>query len=306
MRHLIWRYFWTINFLTIAICAFFAAKAVGNLILSQLPVVHQKHSPPPRIKTKPRHRDIKPIISRNIFCSTCKVRQEKEAAAIEKVVSNDPVPAPSNLKLIATLISKKDPKWTFALITNTTEKNTDLYTLGNQMPRGAAITEISSTKVLFRNGDQLEFLELDKGSSRRAPRKRHQRKRKRAGIPRPTSRMRELAKSIRRAGPNKWEMQRSALNKVLSNTTLIARSARIAPSVKNGKPNGFKLLRVRKGSFYSLLGMFNGDIVHAVNGHPITTPDKALEVYTKLRTASHVTLSLTRRGKPLTHEYVIR
>jgi general secretion pathway protein C len=115
-----------------------------------------------------------------------------------------------------------------------------------------------------------------------------------------------LAQGVRKLGDTKWEIQRSALNKVLGNTTLLARSARIVPSVRNGQPNGFKLYAIRPGSIYSLIGMQNGDTIHEINGHQMNTPDKALEVYTKVRNASHLSISFTRRGKPRTHDYTIR
>lgn len=87
---------------------------------------------------------------------------------------------------------------------------------------------------------------------------------------------------------------------------MLARSARIVPSARNGQPNGFKLYAIRPGSLYSLIGMQNGDTIHAINGHAITTPDKALEVYTKVRTASHLTIAFSRRGQTSTHDYTIR
>ena len=111
--------------------------------------------------------------------------------------------------------------------------------------------------------------------------------------------------SARRA-TKPWEIKRSTLEKVLSNTTLLARSARIVPSVKNGKPNGFKLYAIRPGSIYDLIGMKNGDTIHAINGHAMTTPDKALEVYTRVRNASHLNISFSRHSQTMTHDYNIR
>jgi hypothetical protein len=37
-----------------------------------------------------------------------------------------------------------------------------------------------------------------------------------------------------------------------------------------------------------------------------TSMDKALEIYTRFREANHVTISVTRRGKPMTLDYTIR
>ncbi len=74
---------------------------------------------------------------------------------------------------------------------------------------------------------------------------------------------------------------------------------RIVPSMKDGKPNGFKLYAIRSDSIAAKLGFQNGDTVHAVNGVPLTTPKKALEAYEKLKTTAVFRVSVTRRGNPV-------
>lgn len=73
--------------------------------------------------------------------------------------------------------------------------------------------------------------------------------------------------------------------------------ARIVPSFKNGEANGFKLFAIRPNSLYSKLGIQNGDIIHKINGFAINSPDKALEIYQKLKSARSIDIELTRRGK---------
>ena len=48
------------------------------------------------------------------------------------------------------------------------------------------------------------------------------------------------------------------------------------------------------------------DLIKAINGLDMSTPDKALEAYTKLKTASHLSVRLERRGEDLTLDYQIR
>lgn len=115
----------------------------------------------------------------------------------------------------------------------------------------------------------------------------------------------DYGKFITRVSTGRYRIKRSGLNKVLSDTTLLARSARIVPSVRNGVPNGFKLYAIRPGSLYTHLGFYNGDTITAVNGHSITTPDKALEVYVKMQKAQKLTIHFTRRGRPMVHRYTI-
>jgi general secretion pathway protein C len=77
------------------------------------------------------------------------------------------------------------------------------------------------------------------------------------------------------------------------------------PSFKDGKANGFKLFSIRPGSLYSKIGIQNGDVVQRINGYEMSSPDKALEIYTKLKDSKQVTVDLLRRGKPQTVDYSI-
>lgn len=63
---------------------------------------------------------------------------------------------------------------------------------------------------------------------------------------------------------------------------------------------------MRSNSFFRRIGLRNGDTVNAINGHQLTTPDKALEVYSRVRGADRITVSLTRRGTSLELTYVFR
>lgn len=306
------KYFWTLNLVTIALCALLAAKSLGHLVEANLPPAKARRiTGAPRgldqSMVTPHSRDITPILARNIFCSTCEKvvdTSNPNRPEDQEPNSDEPVKTSLNLKLIATLVSTEDKAWSFAAIVDASQEKTGLFAIGSKVPGDATVTDIMDRRIMLLNGGRNEYLDLDTGdqpqtSAAPPPRVSLSSKRKMPG-------MEAISKGIRKVGEGKYEIQRSALNKVLANTTLLARSARIVPSVRNGKPNGFKLYAIRPGSLYSLLGMYNGDTINAINGHPITTPDKALEVYTKLRNASHVSISFTRRGKASTHEYTIR
>jgi len=315
MTIIIRKYFWTLNLLTIALCALLAAKSVGHLVEANLPEVKARRasSPPPALEQSmigAGVRDISPILARNIFCSTCAPAQETstEAKSGEGGPPGDPahdapIKTTLNLKLIATLVSVEDKAWSFAAIEDVAETKSRLFAIGSRLPGDATVTDILDRRVLLLNGNRNEFLDLDSGDQPESTSPEPM-----VSIQRPTMMpgMESISQGIRKVGDSKYEIQRSALNKVLANTSMLARSARIVPSVRNGKPNGFKLYAIRPGSLYSLLGMTNGDTINAINGHPITTPDKALEVYTNLRSASHVAIAFTRRGATVTHEYNIR
>lgn len=127
-----------------------------------------------------------------------------------------------------------------------------------------------------------------------------------AGRPAPRARpgddaelRRAIRDGVREKSPRHRVLDRALLDRILANPAALARSARVIPSIKDGKPNGFKLYGIRPGSFPAALGFRNGDTITAVNGMDLTTPDKALEIFAKLREARRLLVAVTRRGKPI-------
>jgi len=116
----------------------------------------------------------------------------------------------------------------------------------------------------------------------------------------------EMDKGIKKITENTYEIQRSTLESVLGNMSLLSRSARIVPEIRDGKAAGFRLYSVRPDGPFALIGMQNGDVISSINGLEITSPEKALEVYAKLKSASHLSLGLERNGAKVTKEYSIR
>ncbi|MFH1810871.1 MAG: type II secretion system protein GspC [Pseudomonadota bacterium] len=110
---------------------------------------------------------------------------------------------------------------------------------------------------------------------------------------------------IKQLSENSYEIAQSEVDATLSNLNTIATQARIVPSFQDGKANGFKLFSIRPGSLYAKIGIKNGDVIQRINGYEISSPDKALEIYTKLKDSKNVTVDLLRRGKPQSLEYGI-
>ncbi|MEI7706441.1 MAG: type II secretion system protein GspC [Deltaproteobacteria bacterium] len=108
---------------------------------------------------------------------------------------------------------------------------------------------------------------------------------------------------IRKTSENKYEVKRAVLDGTLSNLNSVATQARIVPSFKNGVANGFKVFSIQPNSFYSSIGVENGDVIQKINGYEMNSPDKALEIYQKLREAKHVTVDIERNGQVVRKEY---
>lgn len=263
----------------------------------------------------------------------------------QKTSSVDPdaeaVPTSLNIKLIATTVFIP-AEWSLAQIEDLSAKNTGIYSVNscdpnqraaptaesdadddeggeaesaevvvrsverpapcNRLLDTATITAIETTRVVFINEQtqQKEFIAF--GAEPKAgrpviasakPRARH---RGRGG---PTG------KGIHKVGANSYEIDQEEIDATLSNLNSIATQARIVPSFKDGQANGFKLFSIRPGSLYSKIGIKNGDVVQRINGYEISSPDKALEIYSKLKNSKQITVDINRRGKNQTLDYSI-
>lgn len=108
-----------------------------------------------------------------------------------------------------------------------------------------------------------------------------------------------LLDTIEKIDDTHVKLPKATVDALLADPASVAKGARVVPAIKNGKPNGFKLYAIRPSSLYARLGLMNGDTIAAANGEDVTTPDKALEVYTKLKSATELKLDVVRRGQPL-------
>jgi general secretion pathway protein C len=115
-----------------------------------------------------------------------------------------------------------------------------------------------------------------------------------------------LDRGLRRIDDTHFALDAEIIDKLLANPMVFAKGVRVVPTVKDGKPAGFKLYALRPGSLFARLGMVNGDTLAAINGMSLTSADKALEIYTRLRDAKTMTLDIDRRGTPITVTLTIK
>jgi hypothetical protein len=96
-----------------------------------------------------------------------------------------------------------------------------------------------------------------------------------------------------------YKISQEVVDEILADPADTARGARVVPSIKDGKPNGFKFYAVRPTSLYAAIGIMNGDTLTAANGMALDDFEKVLEVYSAVRDARRLELAITRRGKDL-------
>ncbi len=116
----------------------------------------------------------------------------------------------------------------------------------------------------------------------------------------------DIGEGIVKTGENTYGVPRAAVDGALNNLSELATQARVVPAFEGGKAVGFKLFSIKPGSLYSKIGLQNGDVINRINGYEMSSPEKGLEVYSKLKDSTNITVDVKRRGKPMTLDYAIQ
>ena len=316
METLLRKYLWAIDLVVIAICATFAgraaaraaATAVETSLLKGAPVAKRApRAAAPATAQAVYSKEVEEILKRNIFCSTC----PPILGSPEGATDTGPPPPPPlqktamNVKVLAIMFAPPpaDPRWSIAIIRDNDDKSTGPYSIGSKL-RDATIEDIQEARVFLDYGggrhEYIDLLDLPQA----AP-----------GTPQPAAApavasndplAAEMDKGIKKTGEHSYEVQRSTVDALLGNMGALAKGARIVPETRDGKAAGFRLFSIRPDGPFAKIGRQNGDVISASNGLDMSSPDKALEVYTKLKTANHLSVAVERNGQKITKDYNIR
>jgi general secretion pathway protein C len=304
------KYLWAVNLAVIALCAMFLARATSTKVGTKLvagaggAVPKKVSRPTPASVAAPVYtKQVEDILKRNIFCSAC-----PPILAVEKPEGEPGPAAPPplqrtslSLKLLAIMWAPPpaDPRWSVAVIRDNDAKSSGPYNVGSKI-REATIDDIDDQKVyLDFGGGRREYLDLLDRPVAATPAP--------VAAAAPTDPFAaELDKGIKKTGEHNYEVQRGTIDSLLGNMGALAKGARIVPETRDGKSAGFRLFSIRPDGPFAKIGLQNGDVVSAINGLEMTSPDKALEVYTKLKTANHLSVALERNGQKITKDYNIR
>jgi general secretion pathway protein C len=237
------------------------------------------------------------IVANNVFCPSCRPSPPGAAAAEDQASPGLPQ-TQQPVALLATMESK-DPLASMATILDTERDRTGVFGVNDQIRPGVFVAGISRGAVVLRTSGTLEAL----GFGRPEPPKP---KPKPKSKPKPGSREIPGAREAITCNGNACTVDRKFVEALLANPRMLARQARLLPSVKDGETHGFRLSRVRRGTLPRLLGLKSGDTLLAVNGTNLDSMDQAISLYAKLRRASDLSLTVERKGKVFQKQLSIR
>lgn len=297
----------------IACAAYFQATAMSSLLAEEW-----MRGGPPAPTSLPRFREGQPepephvtsaasILARNPFDSVTgpldRAPPPPESEAMPLVT--DPYDDPECDTVRALLVvASDDPRWSFVALAAAGQP-TRLRREGDEVA-GRTVYAIAWDRVwLIEDGARCQA-RIGSKVAVPPPKARPPARRPGAAKPARGALPPAIASKIRAISEREFEVDRSVVDHVLENQADLMRSARVRPVKQDGKVAALQLLRVQPGSLLGTLGMKTGDRLRSINGFDLTDPQKALEAYARLRSASDLVIAVQRGGKDMTIDIHLR
>lgn len=116
----------------------------------------------------------------------------------------------------------------------------------------------------------------------------------------------EEGEGIRKIGPNSYEIDQTELDKAFSNVAKLMTDAKAIPKTDaNGHIAGFEIVYMKAKSLFEKIGIEKMDLLTRINGYDLSSLEKALELFSKLRYSEKFTIDLKRGGQPVTLDYAV-
>jgi len=201
-----------------------------------------------------------------------------------------PVTAPTELLLLGTATGSF--RETFALVRHTTRQEERVFRLGDMVFDAGRLVQVTREQAfIVINGKKVELLTPMSPPSAAAPAQQP------AGSP---------TTGVASTGAGSFVIDQRALNAALDNISQAMTDARLLPSQKDGKVEGFRATEVKPTGVFAMIGIKNGDVLLRLNDFPIDSPDKALQSFIALKGQNRLKLDMIRDGRPVTFNYDIR
>jgi general secretion pathway protein C len=323
----------------IACVALILAKAVNTYVGYRLSKAFAVKPPPPRMMPREEAKALRDFMladDRNIFGAKREVLQlenEVEVAADENAANwHDAVKTTLPLRLVSTIVFD-DARYSLAGIEDARAQTEGDYSVNdcvapeledaaleavlgpeahfhvpcNELMPNAVIRRIEPMRVVFFNRDtkRYEYVAREGADANAfvmpsAP----------SGfVPSPVAagdaELGNYGDTIRQIGASSFEIAQGDFESTLANLATISTQARAVPAMENGKSIGFKMFAIRQGSVFSKLGLKDGDVIRRINGYDMNSPEQALTLYARLKTARQFNIDIQRDGQNKTLDYSV-
>jgi general secretion pathway protein C len=292
-RHIV-----ALNFLLVAILAYFAALSVNDIIAMRLappqPLVARPAAPLRAASGAHPRTYYDTIVKRDIFNA---VAQETAAPVVVEDL---------HLNLIGVSRFSKGPA--FAIIEDRSGQQS-VYRQGDMIPGAGKLIEVQKDRVIIdRNGKHVA-LNLPKES-----------------MPGPVVAAKPIAvqpaidsagsdsdssgddfdPNVTDLGDNRYQVPKATVDYSMNHLSELFTQIRAVPNIQNGRTNGFSLSEIEPGSVFDEMGFQEGDVLRSVDGQQVTDPAQAMQMMNVLRNRNQLSVQVLREGKPVTLSFTIQ
>jgi general secretion pathway protein C len=301
------RHFWVIHLLFILGVAWLVTRTANAFVetaLLPLPT-GQRSGPAPIPRMKPVTQLNLDHVAKSLGLPVPKPEPVVMEPTVPKIDLNAaPVKSSLRVKLLGTLVSEALPEWSVASIQDIVTLKTATYMIGDKV-QGAEVVEIERLRVIVINNNRREYIDGTAGDGTPAPIAAAPVVSAKAINDAPPPSV-ALGAGVKQVSENDYEIPRAEIDKTLANLNDVAMQARIVPAFKDGVAQGFKLFSIRPDSIYSKIGIQNGDVIKRINGFDLNSPEKALEIYSKLKESSRIDIEVERNGASVRKTYNVK
>lgn len=327
------RHFPLLVLVLIGVAAYFQASGIGALTGAALVRGAGSSAPPAAgaagAEERPPTKSAKPILSRNPFDSVTGPLDEQPVHHVPSSTSvavTDPLQAPTCPGIRVHIVTEaEDPAWSRAALQRDGDDKAEVYRVGDAVgDRKIAYIGYNprerSPAVWLESGSSLCQALLFQDTSAPGPSGRPTatpaapplpRKVTIGHAPRPEHKKlsavdTKLGSKIRKLSDTQVRVSPAAVDDILRQPDQLMPDSGVVPESENGKVKGIRVFGIRPNTLLGQLGLESGDRVETVGGVKVTSPDKAIEGYDKMRGASSLKIRVTRHGQPVTIDVQIR
>lgn len=185
------------------------------------------------------------------------------------------------LGLIGTIVHV-DPAKCIASIELKGRNKIDHFAIDDEIEGMAKITKVERRKVFIRNltNNRNEYIEIKEESK----------------VTFGTKTVTTTGGPIQQNG-NEFTVDGTFVQKKLQDLPDLLQTASGQFSFTNGRIDGYRILDVEPDSLFTQFGIRPGDLIKSVNGQPLDSPAKAMELFNDLKNSPQIKMSINRGGR---------
>ncbi len=278
-------------FLSIAVVAKVASDFISYRLSHTFPASGKRINPAPSVSSVEDLGFFSPILEKGLFGKATQGKLTPITATSEP--SKKAAASPGDLVLLGTAVGSA--RETFALMQKSSTHEEQAFRLGEKVFDLGTLEAVNKDSVeIMSDGRRMKIVLPTASMGEAANNNPSQAPQTSAGlVPQVTS-------------PGNYVIDQRALNAALDNIGKAMTDARLLPSVKDGKVEGFRVSEVKPAGIFGMVGIKNGDVILSINDFKIDSPEKAIQSLAALKGQTSIKLDLLRDGKPTTMNYDIR